>query len=135
MKALQRDDGFSLMEIAISMLLAGVIAVAFLPLLISAQKNAASNVTTTAAVQLLNDQLERARKQSSACSQVSAWAASTVDLSRTITDDRGVTMVASVTVTCPTTYPGTARVAIVVKRPTNVTVANATTRIPVLTAS
>lgn len=57
----QRDDGFGLVEIVISMFILALIAIAFLPLLIQGVTIAAQNRTLATASQIIHDQVEQAR--------------------------------------------------------------------------
>src|SRR5690606_14819869 len=55
------DAGFGLVEIVVSMLILGLIAISFLPLLIQGVKVAAQNRVLATATQIVNDELEQAR--------------------------------------------------------------------------
>ena len=55
------QSGFGIIEIVISMFLLGLLATAFLPLLVQGLKQSAANATLATATQLANDQIELAR--------------------------------------------------------------------------
>ena len=124
------DEGMGLIEIVIAMFLLAVLAMAALPLFIGTLKLAAGNSSVTTATQLVEDQLAQARAQTATCGGLTAFAASTVP---SVTDGSGAVLQPVRTVTCPGTYPGTARFAATVKRGTS-TVATATTLIYVSAA-
>ena len=96
MKALQaslpvtsRDDrGFGLIEIVVSMFLLGLLAAAFLPLLIQGLKQSAANATLATATQLANDQIELVRSATK-CSELGLPTAITTT---TVVDPRNVTL-------------------------------------------
>lgn len=107
------DAGFGLIEIAVSMFLLGLLAVAFLPFLVQGVTQSAANRTLAAATQLLNKELENARAQT-ACTDLTAATFS-------VLDPRGVTLQVARTVggACPapaSSYPITVPVAVTVSR-------------------
>lgn len=55
------DEGFGLVEIVVSMLILGLIAISFLPLLIQGVRVAAENKVFATATQYVHEQLEKAR--------------------------------------------------------------------------
>ncbi len=55
------DEGFSLIEMVVSMVLLALIAMAFLPLVTQATQAAASGSTLTTATRLVSDQMEQRR--------------------------------------------------------------------------
>lgn len=63
------DRGFSIIEIVVSMFILGLLAAAFLPLLIQGLKLSAANATLATATQLANDQIELARSATK-CSEL-----------------------------------------------------------------
>ena len=67
------DAGFGLVEIVIAMLLLGVVAISFLPVLVRALTVSAQNVTIATATQLVNDQLDDALATVSSCAELTAW--------------------------------------------------------------
>ena len=67
------DDGFGLVEIVVSMLLIGVIAVSFLPVLVRALTASALNVTVATATQIINEQLDAGRASVRNCEQLLAF--------------------------------------------------------------
>jgi prepilin-type N-terminal cleavage/methylation domain-containing protein len=65
---LSEDSGFGLIEIIVSMFLLAILAMAFLPLLISSLRVTSVNTSIATATQLVSEQMERARAQGSVCS-------------------------------------------------------------------
>ncbi|KFF58463.1 hypothetical protein JF66_18375 [Cryobacterium sp. MLB-32] len=107
------DAGFGLIEIAVSMFLLGLLAVAFLPFLVQGVKQSSANGTLATATQLVNRETENARAQTT-CTGLTA-------ATSTVLDARGVTLRVTRTVggTCPTpasSYPMTVPVAVTVVR-------------------
>jgi type II secretory pathway pseudopilin PulG len=71
--AITPDDGergFGMMEIVISMFLLGLLAMFFLPVLITSLQVSATNSTMAVAAQLASGQLEEARAKGSLCSKL-----------------------------------------------------------------
>ena len=66
----QRDLGFGVIEIIVSMFLLALLAVAMLPLLIDSMRVASTNASIAAATQVVAQQLERLRDSGSSCSAV-----------------------------------------------------------------
>lgn len=86
-KFLSEESGFGLIEIVISMFLLGLLAIAFLPLLVTSVQTAVRNSTVATATQLLEQQMGLARSAGNTCSAVRAFVEET-PLPATI-DDRG----------------------------------------------
>lgn len=84
------DRGFGIIEIVVSMFLLGLIATAFLPLLIQGLKQSAANATLATATQLANDQIELARAATS-CADL-------VPTSTTVVDPRNVPLLVASTI-------------------------------------
>ena len=57
----EREDGFTLVEMVVSMVLLGILAAAFLPMVTQAMYSAASGSTVATATRLVSDQLETVR--------------------------------------------------------------------------
>lgn len=111
-----RDDeaGLGLIEIVVSMFLIGLLAIAFLPLVIQGLLLTSSNVTLATATQLVNAQIDLARAQvatSESCASLTAFAALPIGA---VVDERGTSMQPAITASCPTVYPGTADVTVTV---------------------
>ena len=107
------EAGFGLIEIAVSMFLLGLLAVALLPFLVQGVTQSAANGTLAAATQLVNKEVENARAQTT-CTALAAATFSVVD-------PRGVTLQVARTVggACPTSassYPITVPMAVTVVR-------------------
>lgn len=122
------EAGFGLVEIVVSMLLLAIIAAAFLPVLATTVVQSAKNVTTTTAIQMVSDQLERGRNASPTCAALTAFKNETV---LDIVDSRSVPLKTTRTLgACPSTYPGTVKLtATVTRTDTNKVVVEATTLI------
>jgi type II secretory pathway pseudopilin PulG len=71
----ETQAGFGMIEIVISMFLLGILAIAFLPVLITSMKASVVNTTVASAAQVVTQQLEQARATGSSCSAVKAFAA------------------------------------------------------------
>jgi type II secretory pathway pseudopilin PulG len=110
MRALTRDDeGFSLIEIVVSLFLLAALAICFLPILIQGLKQTANNATIATATQLANTELDAARSQTS-CASITSGTTNT-------TDSRGVALaVTTLRGTCPTTFPKTVSYRVTVTR-------------------
>lgn len=81
-----REGGFGMIEIVISMFLIGILAIAFLPLLLQMVMISATNATRATATQVVAQQLERVGALGSSCSAVKEFAAVTPAV---VTDPRG----------------------------------------------
>ncbi|TFB48430.1 prepilin-type N-terminal cleavage/methylation domain-containing protein [Cryobacterium tagatosivorans] len=115
--ARQREDGFGLIEIVVSMFLLALLAVAFLPLLITSMKTTVKNSTIATATQLVSQQMEQARAAGDTCTALTAYGNPSPALAA-VTDARGNSYQAARAVeVCPTlatAYPRTARVTVTV---------------------
>lgn len=106
------DKGFGLVEIVVSMFILGLIAIAFLPLLIQGVKVTAQNRVLATATQLVHDQLEQARALLT-CDELVAFGADTsqpnadFQLTRTVENPDDATADP-----CAITYPGVIKVTI-----------------------
>ena len=108
------EEGLGLIEIVVSMFLIGLLAIAFLPLVIRGLTLTSTNVTLASATQLVNAQIDLARAQvatSESCAGLTTFVAVAV---APVVDERGTSMQAATTATCPTIYPGTATVTVTV---------------------
>lgn len=107
------EQAFGLIEIVISMFLLALLAMAFLPLLITSLKTIVRSSTIATATQLVSQQMERARTIGNTCTALTAFAAETLAAE---TDARGTKYQPSRTVgACPaiaSSYPITVRVTI-----------------------
>jgi prepilin-type N-terminal cleavage/methylation domain-containing protein len=107
-----RDAGFGLVEIMVSMMLLALIAMAILPALVGSLRNASMNATLATATGLVNQQLEDARSRvPSKCSSLAAT-------DYVVTDSRGVVLkVARTVAACPPAgYPRAISVSVAVTR-------------------
>lgn len=120
------DSGLGLVEIVVAMFLFAIMAVAFLPAIIRGYEATRTNTTLSTATQLLSGQLESLRTTSGpSCASLLIFNATPV------TDDRGVALRPTRTVTCPLAYPGTARVVVGMVNDANSPIATATTLVVV----
>jgi len=100
-----RDAGFGLIEIVVSMFLLALLAVAFAPVLISAIRASAANTTTATATQLVNERMQIAQSLSPICANVAGLVGSAI-----LVDSRDVAIeVTTVVAECPAGV-GTVRV-------------------------
>lgn len=110
------DDGFGLVEIVVSMFILGLIAIAFLPLLIQGVQVAAQNRVLATATQLVHDELEQARAIGT-CDGLVAFGANTsqpdpdFQITRTVLHPTNPTADP-----CTITYPGVLKVTIDITR-------------------
>lgn len=121
-RLLTRESGFGLIEIVISMFLLGLLAVAFLPLLITSMQTTVRNSTIATATQLVNQQMEQARAAGNTCTALTAYGSATL---ASVTDARGTSYQPARTVaSCPTVatgYPRTVSVSVSVSVPGSAT--------------
>ncbi len=96
MSRVTNDEGLGMIEIVISMFMLALLAVAFLPVLITGIKSTASNAVTAGATQLANQAIESARSSSfNSCAALAGLASSTLE-----PDGRGGELQVIRTVTC-----------------------------------
>lgn len=129
------ENGFTMVEIVVSMFLIGIIAVSVLPVLMQALKATAVNITIATATQMLNEQLDTARGSVRNCSQLHDFLAATPP---SVTDSQKVVLQAKRTGAeeCSDTKLGAALVTITVTRgDTHAIVSEATTMLAVLAAT
>ncbi|MCY7289266.1 MAG: type II secretion system GspH family protein [Cryobacterium sp.] len=69
-------EGFGLIEIVISMFLLGLLAIAFLPLLVTSMQTTVRNSAVATAAQLLNQELGLVRAAGDTCGLLTAYGAS-----------------------------------------------------------
>ncbi|MEO5534690.1 MAG: hypothetical protein ABIR17_06105 [Pseudolysinimonas sp.] len=94
---LRDDDGFGLIEIVVSMFMLALLAIAFLPLLVTGLKQSAATATLATATQLVNTQMQKA-SAANTCS-----AATSLGGVQSLTDPRGVVIqMTTVVGGCPT---------------------------------
>lgn len=94
------DDGVSLVEIVVAMTVLALIAVAFLPMLVTGLKLSATNSSVTTATQLVSEQMNLARSQPSTCAALTTF---TNSATVTTTDGNGKVLTTSRSLgTCPT---------------------------------
>jgi type II secretory pathway pseudopilin PulG len=100
------DSGIGIVEIVIAMFLLALLATTTLPLFVSALRLSAGNSTVTTATELVDDQLTQARAQTATCGALTTFAAAAIPA---VTDGTGKSLTTTRSVSCPSTYPGTAR--------------------------
>lgn len=102
------ERGFGVIEILVSMVLLGIIAIAFLPLLIQAMKTSQLNTTVATATQMVNEQLDTARSDVSSCATLSIFGGAAL---APTTDPRGIVLTPrrAIVAGCPVSgvYPAT----------------------------
>lgn len=126
----QSERGAGLIEIVIAMFLIAILALSFLPLVISSMKLSSENVTIATASQMVNEQMDIARGLGPTCSTLNQYATETIGL--LVTDPRGTVlqMRRYLPDPCPTTYPAAVRfTATVTVQGSSEVLAEATTRI------
>ena len=128
------ESGFGMIEIVISMFLLALLAIAFLPLLITAMKTTVQTSTIATANQLVSRQLDAVRALAPNCGAISAFDDATV---ATSTSARGtVYQPYRQVLSCPGTYPGVVNVkAWVTEAGNSKVLAEATTLVYVKTAT
>jgi type II secretory pathway pseudopilin PulG len=110
----ESDAGFGLIEIVISMFLLGLLAIAFLPLLVTSMQATARNSTVATATQLLDQELGLVRSAGDTCALLTTYGASVP--APASSDLRGTSYQRTHTVaSCPTgvaNYPRTVSVTV-----------------------
>jgi Tfp pilus assembly protein PilV len=92
----QNDAGFGMIEIVVSMFMLALLAIAFLPVLLTGVRSTASNAVTATATQLANQSLEATRASTFAtCAALQGLRSTTVE-----DDGRGGDLQVIRTVTC-----------------------------------
>jgi prepilin-type N-terminal cleavage/methylation domain-containing protein len=110
MEQRSNDEGFTLIEVLIAMLLLAILALALLPSLIGILKPSVRNVNVATATQIVNRNLVDARTIGTTCAALQSYGAAVV---ATVTDTRNVTFSTTRSVTaCPASYPGTVKVTV-----------------------
>ena len=127
------ESGIGLIEIVVSMFLIALLAMAFLPLLIQSLRASTTNTSASIATQLVGQQLEQLRTVPTTCAAVSTFLGSDP---AAVVDDRGVilTIDRQLVGACPTAYPGTVKVRVVVTSD-GTALSEASTLVMVVTAS
>ncbi len=86
---MRNDRGFGMVEALISMFLLALVAVAFLPMIITGLKAATANTTVTTATQAVNEQLSPISAHEFTCDEIEDWLAADP---APLLDPRGVTI-------------------------------------------
>lgn len=113
------ERGFGMVEVVISMFLLGLLAIFFLPVLITTLQVTSTNSTMAVAAQLASGQLEEARAKGSRCSELIIPAGSSVVLGTLQANGQNLE-VRRVRGACPTLateYPTTISLQVEVWRP------------------
>lgn len=98
------DSGFGIVEVLVAMLMLALIAVAFLPVLITGLRLSSGNSSIVTAAQIARTQVALARRAAT-CAAVTAFAAATP---ASVSDGTGTNLVPTRTAgSCPSSYPGT----------------------------
>lgn len=108
-----RDAGFGLVEIVVSMSLLALLAVAFLPLLIESLRVSVTNSKVATANQILSEQLDAIALVDRTCAAFDAFESAVIP---TVTDERGTVYQADREVTgcVPASYPAAVTVVLTV---------------------
>lgn len=97
------EDGFGLVEIIVAMLLFGLLAMSFLPLLVMAVRASANNARVATASQLAGQLLEQVRAEGDDCASIAALHGT----QPTTTDEQSVIYQPEVLIgACPVDFPG-----------------------------
>ncbi|KGJ82343.1 hypothetical protein GY21_00810 [Cryobacterium roopkundense] len=128
--ARRAEVGFGLIEVAVSMFLLGLLAVAFLPFLVQGIQQSSANGTLATATQLVNREIENARAQATCTNLSTSLSPALVPVGEAEGVDLHVTRTGG---TCPAAaaaYPTTVLVEVKVERAdTGAELARATTLI------
>lgn len=81
------DAGLGLLEIVVSMLMLGLLAIALVPMLVAGMKVSANNTTLATATQLVAERIQLAQAAGPVCANVAALGGTTQ-----VTDPRGVVL-------------------------------------------
>ena len=130
-----RDKGFSMVEIVVSMFLIGIIAVSVLPVLIQALKASAANITVATSNQMINEEMDAARGAVRNCDELQEFLANTRS---PVTDSQNIELRSTRTGAgdCTDTKLGAATLTIRITRgDTGAVVATASTLLSVLAAT
>lgn len=103
----QSDTGLGLLEVVVAMALLTLLAIAALPLVAAALSQASRNATVTSATELVEQQLSAARSYST-CAALDGYANPAITPAPPVDAGRGVQLQPVRSVTCPSSYPGTA---------------------------
>ncbi|MDJ0347747.1 hypothetical protein [Cryobacterium sp. PH29-G1] len=121
-----REAGFGMIEIVVSMLLLSLLAIAFLPMLVTSLRVSVSNTSLTSATQLVASEMENIRSLGTTCSDLALYAS----VPPAVFDPDGRALQAHLHVTCSGTYPDIAPVRVYVTEiSTGTTLAEATTSV------
>lgn len=102
------EAGFGMIEIVVSMFLLALLAISFLPLLITALKTTVQTSSVATSSQLVSRQLDAVRALAPNCTSISAFDDTAV---ATTTSPRGtVYQPHRQVLACPTSYPGVVNV-------------------------
>ncbi|MDY7541562.1 MULTISPECIES: prepilin-type N-terminal cleavage/methylation domain-containing protein [unclassified Cryobacterium] len=103
------EEGVTLIEVVVAIFLLAILALALLPSAIGFLKATTTNASMSEATGLVNQQLESARAVTQTCTALQAWAGETLPPKP---DNGTVFQPSRATITCPSSYPGTARVSV-----------------------
>lgn len=121
-----REAGFGMIEIVVSMLLLSLLAIAFLPMLVTSLKVSVSNSTLASATQLVAAEMENMRSLGTTCADLADYAA----VDPAVFDPHGRALQPHIDIVCSGEYPDTAPVRVYVTEvSTGETLADATTSI------
>jgi len=125
----ENEAGLSLIEIMVAMFLLAILAVAFIPVLITGLKTSAMNATQATAAQLAGSVIEHARSRAPKCVDLAAYLAGAPETS----SSHGTTLTANATSTMAcssiSSYPVTVPVTVTVTDDSGTSYTTASTRI------
>jgi prepilin-type N-terminal cleavage/methylation domain-containing protein len=108
------DDGLGLIEIVVALMILGILAISFLPILIQGLQTSVTNATRASAGQIAQQQIEIARAGGEDCSDLATLAATEVS---SVTDGRGTVLDIAKTIdTCPVNFPSTVKYTVTVSK-------------------
>ncbi len=133
-KASVSEQGFSLVEIVVSMLVLAGLSLTLIPALTASVVQSANNAVLASATHILSGRMDTARAQATTCQALGAFASTSVP---DVASVRGITIRVSQTLgSCPTSYPGTVTFTVDVRRTdTAAVLATATTLLYVASAN
>jgi len=124
----RRESGFGVVEIVVSMFLLGLIAIAFLPLLVQSLRVSVSNSTLTTATQLVAQQMDELRSLGTTCATLDAYANTPFP---PVTADGNHVLTVTIALDCPAAsvaLPTTVMATVsITEKPDTVPIAKATT--------
>jgi prepilin-type N-terminal cleavage/methylation domain-containing protein len=104
MKSMCNQQGFSLVEIVVSIFVFALISLALLPVLITAMQMSSNNASLTSATHIASERMNLVRSQSPTCAAITAFAS--VAVPDIVLPDGMRIRTTQVAGPCPVAYPG-----------------------------